>query len=357
MVGNQRSNSNPPAARRCSAVSSGGGASPWGVFPPLRSLFAPVSHGFRPGFSLFAVPKRLCPAPPSPSLPASVPAPWRRCAGAANWSTTIILRNYSGCFFDRRLGCGISLCQSEVQPARFPPKNILILYGTLFLPPVTLRLVIEASIIQGRQIGAAQLEQVRQLLQEHPESSRWRISQRLATLWNWRNGAGQLKDMAARTLLLKLEQRGSIVLPPRRHVPPNRMRPQQVEMQMAELALAAPQTPIIEPLRALLPLSLSECSQNRKAAAGQRALFNALLRQHHYLGHNSTVGEHLQYLVSATFVDTSRFQGRCYRAANWQQVGLTTGRTRQNKTNVPQSPPKAVWLYPLGQNFRQALCV
>ena len=348
--------------------------------------------------------------------------------------------NYSGCFFDRRLGCGISLCQSEVQPARFPPKNILILYGTLFLPPVTLRLVIEASIIQGRQIGAAQLEQVRQLLQEHPESSRWRISQRLATLWNWRNGAGQLKDMAARTLLLKLEQRGSIVLPPRRHVPPNRMRPQQVEMQMAELALAAPQTPIIEPLRALLPLSLSECSQNRKAAAGQRALFNALLRQHHYLGHNSTVGENLQYLVSdiqgrplacvlfgaaawqckprdqfigwdaptrqrrlghvanntrflvlpwvsvphlashvlgtiawrlsgdwqrkyghpihlmETFVDTSRFQGGCYRAANWQQVGLTTGLTRQNKTNVPQSPPKAVWLYPLGQNFRQALC-
>ena len=61
-----------------------GGASPWGVFPPLRSLFAPVSHGFRPGFSLFAVPKRLCPAPPSTSLPASVPAPWRRCASATN---------------------------------------------------------------------------------------------------------------------------------------------------------------------------------------------------------------------------------------------------------------------------------
>ncbi|HOB98244.1 MAG TPA: DUF4338 domain-containing protein [Verrucomicrobiota bacterium] len=48
-----------------------------------------------------------------------------------------------------------------------------------------------------------------------------------------------------------------------------------------------------------------------------------------------------------TFVDTSRFQGVCYRAANWSYVGNTTGRTRQNKSPIPQAPPKAVWLYPL----------
>ena len=42
--------------------------------------------------------------------------------------------------------------------------------------------------------------------------------------WDWRNGAGQLKDMAARTLLLKLHQRGLIALPPRRQIPTNRMR-------------------------------------------------------------------------------------------------------------------------------------
>jgi hypothetical protein len=43
-------------------------------------------------------------------------------------------------------------------------------------------------------------------------------------MWDWRNGVDQLKDMAARTLLLKLEQRGWIVLPPRRQTPSNRMR-------------------------------------------------------------------------------------------------------------------------------------
>ncbi len=38
----------------------------------------------------------------------------------------------------------------------------------------------------------------------------------LAEVWNWRTGTSQLKDMAARSLLLKLEQRGMITLPPRR---------------------------------------------------------------------------------------------------------------------------------------------
>jgi len=59
---------------------------------------------------------------------------------------------------------------------------------------------------------------------QNPGWSRRRISQELAAHWDWRNGAGQLKDMAARTLLLKLDQRGLIALPPRRQVPTNRMR-------------------------------------------------------------------------------------------------------------------------------------
>ena len=59
---------------------------------------------------------------------------------------------------------------------------------------------------------------------DNPHWSRWRLSRELATRWDWRNAAGQLKDMAARTLLVKLEQRGLIELPARRQVPTNRMR-------------------------------------------------------------------------------------------------------------------------------------
>ena len=136
------------------------------------------------------------------------------------------------------------------------------------------------------------MQQVRHLLAEHPDWSRRRLSQELAVLWNWRNGAGRLKDMAARTLLLKLEQRGWIGLPPRRTAPSNRMR----HKQLPPPELAAPQPPVTEPLSQLMPLAISECSHLDKAA-GQRMLFDALLHEHHYLSHRSSVGENLQYLV------------------------------------------------------------
>jgi Druantia protein DruA len=149
-----------------------------------------------------------------------------------------------------------------------------------------------ASLIQGRQIGAAELDQVRHLLASHPDWSRRRLSEELATLWNWRNGAGQLKDMAARTLLLKLERRGWLELPPRRTTPFNRLR----QKRLPQPGLAAAQAPVTGELKELLPLQISECSHADKAS-GQRALFDALLHQHHYLSHRGSIGENLQYLV------------------------------------------------------------
>ena len=82
----------------------------------------------------------------------------------------------------------------------------------------------ESLVVQGRMVGELDLALLRQWLGQNPGWGRRRLSQALATHWNWRNGAGQLKDMAARTLLLKLHQRGLIALPPRRQVPTNRMR-------------------------------------------------------------------------------------------------------------------------------------
>ena len=66
----------------------------------------------------------------------------------------------------------------------------------------------ESLTIQGRPLSAQGLEELRQWVGDNPHWSRWRLSRELATRWDWRNGAGQLKDMAARTLLVKLEQRG-----------------------------------------------------------------------------------------------------------------------------------------------------
>lgn len=296
-----------------------------------------------------------------------------------------------------------------------------------------LRAVNESEVIQGRRIGAEELAQIKGLLAAQPGWSRWRVSVELARLWNWRSATGQLKDMAARTLLLKLAQRRRIELPPRRRASPNRMR----HKQMPTLEHAVCEEPLHGPLSGLLPLTFTEVSTPPTA---ERALFEVLLHRHHYLSHRSPIGENLQYLVREcggrpvacllfgaaawqcadrdrhigwdastraqrlhlltnntrflilpwvqvphlashvlsrvtrrlsadwqrkyghpiylleTFVDTSRFLGVCYGAANWIHTGQTTGRTRQNKTNVAQAPLKAVWLYPLRKDFRQALC-
>jgi len=57
-----------------------------------------------------------------------------------------------------------------------------------------------------------------------------------------------------------------------------------------------------------------------------------------------------------TFVDTEKFKGTSYRAANWIYLGATTGRGKNDQTNKPNRSIKAVWGYPLSKNFRELLC-
>lgn len=294
----------------------------------------------------------------------------------------------------------------------------------------------DSELIQGRLISPADLAQVRELLAVEPGWSRWRLSRELARLWDWRTASGQLKDMAARTLLLKLEQRGWIVLPPRRWASPNRMR----HKQMPALDPLLNQELLQQPLSSLQPLSLTEVSAGPVA---ERTLFEALLHRYHYRSHRSPVGENLQYLVRErsgrpigcllfgaaawqcadrdryigwdrttraarlhlvannarflivpwvqvlglashvlsrvsrrvgadwqrkyghpihlleTFVETNRFRGTCYRAANWVRVGQTKGRTRQDSLEGKQQQVarKDIYLYPLDPRFAERLRV
>jgi hypothetical protein len=58
-----------------------------------------------------------------------------------------------------------------------------------------------------------------------------------------------------------------------------------------------------------------------------------------------------------TFVEIPRHQGTCYRAANWQWLGETTGRGKLDRHHRAALPRKAVYVYPLAANFRAALGV
>ena len=56
-------------------------------------------------------------------------------------------------------------------------------------------------------------------------------------------------------------------------------------------------------------------------------------------------GHGLQWLE--TFVERGRFAGTCYRAANWDCVGQTTGRSCEDRNHTLQVPVKDVYIYRL----------
>src|SRR5438034_981877 len=61
-------------------------------------------------------------------------------------------------------------------------------------------------------------------------------------------------------------------------------------------------------------------------------------------------------LLVETFVECERFEGTCYRAANWLELGQTQGRGRQDRGHSRRTPIKRIFVYPLQAEARQRLC-
>jgi hypothetical protein len=62
-------------------------------------------------------------------------------------------------------------------------------------------------------------------------------------------------------------------------------------------------------------------------------------------------------LLLETLVDSTRFRGTCYRAANWIHVGKTAGRGRMDREHIAHGQVvKDIYVYPLVRDARQRLC-
>ena len=142
---------------------------------------------------------------------------------------------------------------------------------------------------RGRVITAEEILFIRKLVAEHPTASRRRLSEKLCEAWQWKQANGALRDMVCRGLLLMLHRAGQIELPPVRYTPPNPLVRREPPQPM--LIDTAPLTGALGEIR---PITLQ---QVRKTA--DEPLFNSLMEQHHYLGYEQPVGEHLKYLVWA----------------------------------------------------------
>ena len=149
---------------------------------------------------------------------------------------------------------------------------------------------VEPIRVQGRTLTGDDLAALRALIARHPDWHRTALSLHLCEPGNWRNSAGRLKDMAARTLLLKLHARGWIELPP----PQTRTRrpcgqaPPSFQPELLGLAPA----PIHSRMESLQPVSLE-----RAHTPGWRRRVRQLLAQYHYRGFHGAVAENVQYLA------------------------------------------------------------
>lgn len=155
---------------------------------------------------------------------------------------------------------------------------------------------------RGRTVTAADILFIRQLIAENPRFSRRRLSEKLCEAWQWKQANGALRDMVCRGLLLMLHRAGEIELPAIRQASLNpflrREKPPGVSMDA---------TPIRGALAGIRPISVQQVRRT-----SEEALFNSLIEQHHYLGYEQPVGEHLKYLVWA--------QGRPIACMAWSSA-------------------------------------
>ena len=155
---------------------------------------------------------------------------------------------------------------------------------------------------RGRLVTAEDILYIGELIAASPHASRRTLSKKLCEAWQWKQPNGALCDMVCRGLLLMLDRAGQITLPPVSYVRHN---------PLAKRARPAPvlidTTPIEGKLHQIQPL---EFEQVRRT--GDEPLFNSLIEEHHYLGYEQPVGEHLKYLVWA--------QGRPIACVAWSSA-------------------------------------
>ncbi len=60
------------------------------------------------------------------------------------------------------------------------------------------------------------------------------------------------------------------------------------------------------------------------------------------------------YLLE-TFVETDRFKGTCYKAANWTYLGQTKGSSKRGSSHHYHGNIKDIYAYPLREDFRNKL--
>jgi hypothetical protein len=142
--------------------------------------------------------------------------------------------------------------------------------------------------VQGRDLSPTDIDEIKKKIDAHPDWHRTRLSREICAEWEWKDEVGRIKDMACRTMLLKLERRGLLTLPAARGPNVNHSRGKIFQPVLHDTST------IKTALRTLQPLFLIRADNGAEAV-----LWQTLLSQYHYLGFTTRVGHSLSYLVQA----------------------------------------------------------
>lgn len=283
---------------------------------------------------------------------------------------------------------------------------------------------------RNREVTTADLEVLKEKCAS--TTTRGECVSAVCEAWQWRQANGGWSVYACTDLLLRLEERGLLKLPP-----PSRPRRTRDRRAFASVPLPPDLIPLVgldvcDPDADLRTLCV------RPIAAEERLGWRLYMDRYHYLGERPIVGEHLLYaaflggelvallgwasaalrsplrekyvgwdeatklrrlhlvannvrflilpwvrvrhlaskilaanlrrlsadweavwkhpvVLAETFVDTARFRGTCYRAANWLCLGETAGRSKRGNQYLHGGTKKALFTYPLRRDATRVL--
>ena len=138
---------------------------------------------------------------------------------------------------------------------------------------------------RSRSLGVQDIGFIQSTIIRFYSKGRSHIARVLCEAWEWVQPNGQFKEYAARDLLLRLEEKGLVELPPRLR-PKNNLK----RNSFAQAPLFC-STPLQDTLNQYGDLFL------RQVTPEESYLWDYLVHHHHYLGRASLVGEHLRYLA------------------------------------------------------------
>ena len=298
---------------------------------------------------------------------------------------------------------------------------------------MTVEAVVREQVIlryRNRAITRADVEFLRQ--QSACAALRGELVRAVCAAWNWRQMNGAPSTYACTDLLLRLEERGHLKLPPPawRRGPATRRLVFNLPLPADLIVLTG--LPVSDPNADLRELCV------RPIASEERVGWRLYMERYHYLGERPIVGEHLLYAaflggelvallgwgsaalrapvrdayvgwdedtkrrrlhliannvrflilpwvrvrnlaskvlalnlqrlsadwqsvwkhrlwMAETFVDTARFRGTCYRAANWQYLGQTAGRSKRGNDYLHGGSKKSLFIYPLHRDATRRL--